>query len=150
MYSTTSKTNFLASLMYSHTRYLVVFACLWSLSTSLAVGNSSAIELPPGATNHGDPRLLCTPTTWKDVALFFASNYLAHVATVRVAPGAPPLSILTGGLFALFFPMASLLNGIEIITACGIFAKSDLQRAARAGALCRVVRREEEGYEHFQ
>jgi hypothetical protein len=50
--------------------------------------------------------------------------------------------------------MASILNGIEIITACGIFAKTDLQKAVRAGALCRVVRSdsalEDEGYAHFQ
>jgi hypothetical protein len=36
------------------------------------------ISVPEGTSDHGNPNLLCTPTKWLDVLVFFFANYLAH------------------------------------------------------------------------
>src|SRR2546429_9111725 len=62
------------------------------------------ITAPDGTSNHGDPRLLCTPTRWSDIMIFFLGNYVAHAATVKPLPGEPTLHLLFNQLFALLFP----------------------------------------------
>lgn len=51
------------------------------------MSNNSTLPLPPGTTNHGNPKLICLPTKWTDVIVFFLGNYVAHAATIRLEPG---------------------------------------------------------------
>ena len=101
----------------------------------------SNITLPTGASNHGDPELLCLPTKWTDVIIFFLGNYFAHAGTVRSIPGRSMSQSFFAMLGALFFPVSGVTHGARGIFSLAILAKTDLQVAARAGALCKVMRR---------
>ena len=67
-------------------------------------------------------------------------NYLAHVATVQTYPGESIRSTLKALGFCLLFPASGISRGLTAITRCAIRQKTPLQTAARAGALCMVVR----------
>jgi hypothetical protein len=98
------------------------------------------IPLPPGSSDHGSPGLLCVPTKWTDIAVFFLANYAAHAVTTRSLPGERTGRYIVAVLGALFFPASGTFRGVLAILSFAKFGKSDLQVAARAGALCMVVR----------
>lgn len=61
------------------------------LFSGLAVARPLQLEnmtilAPQETSDHGDPRILCTPTRTTDVASFFLGNYVAHAATVKALP----------------------------------------------------------------
>ncbi|KAI0885161.1 uncharacterized protein GGS22DRAFT_139616 [Annulohypoxylon maeteangense] len=101
---------------------------------------STTIVLPDNVSNHGSENLICTPSGWTDVALFYLGNYVAHAATVRVSPGEPILDRIVNSIAVLLFPQAGAMKGLNAIFRCAVLENSPLQRAARAGALCMVVR----------
>lgn len=96
--------------------------------------------LPQGVTNHGDPDLLCGPSSWNDIAIFILANYVAHAVTVRTKPGESAFDILMVMVVALLLPTHGVTRGIRSIYQAAIFAKTDLDAAKRAHALCAVVR----------
>jgi len=109
------------------------------------------ITLPEGATNHGNAKILCTPSDWQDILIFFLVNYVAHALTVVVLPGEGPLSHLTNALTSLLFPAFGAYRGLRAIfvgyeTIKKKFGdqsseeEQDLRKARRAGALCMIVR----------
>lgn len=98
------------------------------------------IPLPDGSSDHGVPGLLCTPTKWSDIMIFYLANYAAHAATTRSLPGEKNWGTMMAVLAALFFPAAGAFRGILGITSLAVFGKSDLEKAAKAGALCMIVR----------
>lgn len=106
------------------------------------------ISVPAGTSNHGDPNLLCTPTKWLDVLVFFSANYFAHAATVKALPGETAMDFAFTVFLAIAFPFSGVSRGLEAImrhasysrNASNDNAKNDLQTAVRAGALCIVVR----------
>jgi len=101
------------------------------------------IVLPPGTSNHGDPKLLCRPAQWTDVGLFYAGNYLAHVATTRVRPGDDIIGAAVSLLMSLTMPASGIDRGVTAIWSRAKLASCDLEMAARAGALCTVIRKTE-------
>ena len=108
----------------------------------------SNITLPTGTSNHGDPELLCLPTKWTDVIVFFLGNYLAHAATLRSVPGRSVYQSFVAMLTALFFPVSGVRLGVRGIFSLAALAKTDLQVAARAGALCKVIRTDSSAQSH--
>ena len=98
------------------------------------------LTVPYGTTNHGDSSLLCIPTQWYDVLLFLCGNFLAHALTVVPKPGEPWKDLLLRTVVALFFPNYGMRDGLDAIFRHAIIVKDPLQRAARASALCMVVR----------
>lgn len=86
-------------------------------------------------TNHGDPDLFCRPAKWTDVLVFFLGNYVAHVATVHSSPGQSVSETILFSIVALFLPSAGILKACQAIYSQARFAPTELQRAARAGAL---------------
>ncbi len=98
------------------------------------------IPLPSGTSDHGTSGLLCTPNRWTDIVIFYLANYAAHAATTRSLPGEYTYQFAIVVITALFFPAAGAYRGILGITSLAIFGKTDLEKAARAGALCMVVR----------
>ncbi|TGO44779.1 hypothetical protein BCON_0465g00040 [Botryotinia convoluta] len=104
------------------------------------------IKVPNSTTQHGNEHILCLPITknyWPSVAaviIFFATNYLAHAATVKSSPGDDSLLQGCNALLALFFPMSGLLRALNAIVRLPILARNELEKACRAGALCMVVR----------
>ncbi|OCL14532.1 hypothetical protein AOQ84DRAFT_26150 [Glonium stellatum] len=109
------------------------------LVTAVALQNIT-LPLPKGTSNHGDPNLLCTPTRWTDLISFYLLNYVAHAATVIAKPGEGPFQFAVTVVGCLLFPTIGAFRGIEAILGGAIFAKSQLQKAARTGALCMLVR----------
>jgi hypothetical protein len=98
------------------------------------------IPLPPGSSDRGSPGILCTPTKWTDIVVFFLANYVAHAAMTRSLPGEQTGKFMAAVLGALIFPASGTYRGILAILTFAKLGKSDLQIAARAGALCIVVR----------
>ncbi|KAK3302748.1 uncharacterized protein B0T15DRAFT_314050 [Chaetomium strumarium] len=98
------------------------------------------ITVPDGSSNHGNPRLLCTPPSWFDYIIFFFSNYFAHAATVITNPGQGRKETIFVILAALLFPGLGIVRAMEAIRRHSSFEFDPLRRALRAGALCMVVR----------
>lgn len=103
------------------------------------------LTVPQGTLlfNHSDPHLVCRATRWTDIAAFFLGNYISHAATVKSRPGELVAVSLAMQYFALIFPTVGVGRGIEAIVAWTVYynlRKRPLYAAARAGALCMVVR----------
>ena len=77
--------------------------------------------------------------------IFFLTNYAAQAASFRILPGAAPLDTAAAMLLSFFFPTSGFLRGVRGILSLARFGKTDLQIAARAGALCTVVKTRDGG-----
>jgi hypothetical protein len=75
--------------------------------------------------------------------IFYFGNYFAHAATVQTYPGESLRSTIRALVLALLFPAAGISRGLTTIIRCAKRQKTPLQIAARAGALCMVVRTKE-------
>ena len=81
------------------------------------------------------------PPQWSDYVVFFATNYLAHAFTLVTRPGQHPIETIVSALNALFVPSSGALYALR-----GLFLRAgprgnELERAARAGALCTVMKK---------
>ena len=115
-------------------------------NTSIPTNGTATGECPievPGFTHRGNCNLLCRPAIWTDILVFFIGNYVAHAATVISRPGQSILASVLNVATALLFPGGGIRSGVEAIWSLAKFAPTDLQAAARAGALCAVVERPE-------
>src|SRR5438034_983347 len=91
--------------------------------------------------NHGDKDLICIPAKWTAVLLFYFANFLAHCATVKPYPAETIWEIALAMILALFLPSSGITRAMDSIIRCPRFRKMNkLERAAKAGALCMVVR----------
>ncbi|KAH6971191.1 hypothetical protein BKA56DRAFT_495746 [Ilyonectria sp. MPI-CAGE-AT-0026] len=117
------------------------FAAL-GLGTKRSVNDTDCAVNIPGFTHHGDCDLLCWPASWKDIIVFYLANYIAHTATVVNEPGQSTLVTILSAALALFFPGVGIVKGVQAITSGAFLADTELQQAARAGALCIVVKDE--------
>jgi hypothetical protein len=75
--------------------------------------------------------------------IFYFGNYFAHAATVQTYPRESLRSTIQALVLALLFPAAGISRGLTTIIRCAKRQKTPLQIAARAGALCMVVRTKE-------
>ena len=98
------------------------------------------LSVPVDTTNHGDPNLICTPPSPSDFLLFYVGNYFAHAATVISAPGQSMRDTLMIMISALFYPTSGVNRGLIALYQHAATVRDPLRRAARAGALCMVVR----------
>jgi hypothetical protein len=119
------------------------FALLVQAAQGFPLLQNTTIPLPNGTTNHGTPGLICTPTRWTDIIVFYLANYAAHAATTRSLPGESTASFAVIVFAALLFPRAGAFRGFMGIFSLAVFGKTDLEKAARAGALCMLVRTDE-------
>jgi hypothetical protein len=119
---------------------LVVLGVIFNVSVTAAALKTITVEPLGGRSNYSNPNLRCTPATWVDVITFYIANYIAHAATVITLPGEATSSAVWVAIASLLFPISGVIRGFQAILSFAIFGKTDLQRAARAGALCMVVR----------
>jgi hypothetical protein len=75
-----------------------------------------------------------------DILKYIGTNYIAHAFTINTAAGYGSLYATTFGLTSLFFPYIGLSAACRSLEQMAILEKDPLKRAARAGALCMVVR----------
>ncbi|KAF3808495.1 hypothetical protein GCG54_00006358 [Colletotrichum gloeosporioides] len=104
-------------------------------------GNVTA-ECPdvPGFFYQDSCKLLCRETEWTDVVVFYLGNYVAHAATITTRPGQSTLITVVTMIGAVLLPGTGIWNGMKAILSLARFAPTDLQTAARAGALYAVVK----------
>ena len=130
---------------YSAWRLCFSILALSCISASVAghATTNITVSVPAGSSNHGLPNYICTPVKWYDIILFFGANFFAHAATIRTLPGEKPEDVALTVVLALFFPFSGISRGIEAIVRHASWPPcDDLTKAARAGALCTVVRGE--------
>lgn len=87
------------------------------------------------------------------ILVFFVTNYLAHAATIVGYPGESLVDNVLGFVFAILFPASGIIRGLSAIfrhaelertpdALRGTHKSTPLEVAARAGALCHVIRSE--------
>ena len=98
------------------------------------------ITVPQGTSDHSNPKLICTPSTWIKIATFFLANFVTHTATIKSVPGESALSASEALVLTLLLPASSLRRGLDTIYQRAVLADTPLKTAAKAKALCMVVR----------
>ncbi|KAL6409957.1 hypothetical protein AUP68_06364 [Ilyonectria robusta] len=129
----------------SRARFLFLLELLFSCNHHTCVDagpqyKTINVSVPVDTDQHDNPHLVCPPSKWYHILLFYLVNYFSHAATVRSIPGELMLSTIYNAIFALFLPYSGVLRGIEAIVRHGMFYSDELRRAARSGALCIVIR----------
>ena len=146
--------NYSLKLCYTITGFYLSLSPLFAhhsacMPTAPPMTEKVTITVPIGTRLQGsDPQILCTPSKWTDVAIFLLANYVAHAATLKSLPGESTLSVLRNTVCSLLFPISGVRRGVNAIYQPAIFAKTPLEAAAKAGALCMVVRTLEWKPEH--
>jgi hypothetical protein len=131
----------------ANARSLVLVLGLVVLLSALLVAalpaSNHSIIVPEYVTYDTKNGLLCTRARWYDVVVFFLVNYGAHAATVRKRPGERASHYFWAVVMATLVPFSGLLRGIEAMHRRANLKRNvtDLQLAARSGALCIVVRK---------
>lgn len=97
---------------------------------------AQAIPVPTRQTSG----VVCVAATWDDILTFFVVNFVTHAVTVRSLPGDRTADVAINTLIALLFPFSGVWAGIMAIRRASCLAKDQVQQAARAGALCILVR----------
>lgn len=118
----------------------ILFSLCIAIIEARPTFNNGTVVLPDEITNHGDPNLLCKPANVADILLFLVGNYIAHVATTRVEPWEGTAEYVLAVLAALLLPGSGIIRGLRAIISRARFATTDLETAARASALCTLVR----------
>ena len=117
---------------------IVLVQCLAGPATArpaLSSGNNTSLG------DYRDGQLYCEKTTWYDICWFFFTNYLLHALSVRSLPGENVYASTTFKLCCLLVPYTGVRRGLSLISRASSLIKDDLQAAARAGALCMVIRK---------
>jgi hypothetical protein len=127
--------------LYSSITGLAFYALVSSVPAACQTLQNITITVPEGTNNHGDEHLLCTPSTWTNIAAFFLANYVAHAATVKSIPGESTISTLTHAFLALLFPFSGVMRGLRAIFQHATTYEDPLEAALNAEALCMVVRK---------
>lgn len=154
---------------------MVFFSIFFILSTVVLAAPHPSLQnitvtVPEGTSDHGDSRLLCTPTKAFDVFSFFVANYFTHAFSVVPMPGEVFLTSILSMANALFYPVSGVHRGVEAMRRMAICQhwkqrgvahvlrlynhvtgkqqekqpndplNANLEIALRAGALCEVIR----------
>ncbi|KAI4153794.1 MAG: hypothetical protein LQ341_000488 [Variospora aurantia] len=82
----------------------------------------------------------CESTRWYDILWFIFANFILHALSVRSLPGERSLTSTVFKFCCFLVPFTGVRRGLCLILRSSNFAGNDLQAAARANALCMVVR----------
>ena len=121
---------------------VVLVACLLMPTMGLPKHNIT-VTVPDGFSNHGNDDLFCLPTTWYQIAIFFIINYGSHAVTIRSRPGQTYYHAARDIMYALLCPFSGVRRAIDSFGRSSWPSENHLTKAARAGALCIVVRNHE-------
>ena len=126
-------------------------ALLWLAASALLLVTANAEETkqaaPPLNGTVADKlpgnNVVCTPTNWYDIVWFYFANYVMHALSVRSLPGENLFTSITFKFACLLIPFTGIRRGLCLIARASNLTRNDLQAAARANALCMVIRGEE-------
>ena len=88
-------------------------------------------------------QVVCGQTNWYDLVWFYFANYVLHALSVRSLPGENTLSSAAFKFCCLLIPYTGLRRGLCLIARASNLDGHRLQAAARANALCMVIRNED-------
>ncbi|KAI4262619.1 MAG: hypothetical protein L6R42_002202 [Xanthoria sp. 1 TBL-2021] len=91
-------------------------------------------------TESDGSEVWCEPSQWYDVLWFWFANFLLHALSVRSLPGESWVSSTVFKFCCLLVPYTGVRRGLCLILRASNLAGYDLQAAARANALCMVIR----------
>ena len=107
---------------------------------SRAITTSAAPTNGTFSDNLAGNQVVCTRTVWYDIVWFFFANYILHALSVRSLPGENIFTLVVFKVACLIVPYTGIRRGLCLIARASNLTKDDLQAAARANALCMVVR----------
>lgn len=116
----------------------IIFTIFLTLVAGLPAHNVT-LFVPDGYTDHGNNDLYCTSSQWYDIIIFFAVNYASHAATIKSRPGQTYMHSARDAVLTLIYPYTGLARALESL-ARSSHSANDLRKAARAGALCIIIR----------
>ncbi|MCJ1343300.1 hypothetical protein MMC31_001493 [Peltigera leucophlebia] len=122
-------------------RLIVKLVTITFILAVFVEGRPSSDSANNVAANHEDPKVHCEPTNWYDICWFIFANYILHALSVRSLPGENSYSSFVIKIGSLFIPFTGLRRGLCLIIRAATAADNDLQAAARARALCMVIRK---------
>lgn len=82
----------------------------------------------------------CQPAQWYDILWFIFTNFVLHALSVRSLPGERSFTSIVFKFCCFLVPYTGVRRGLCLILRASNFASNDLQSAARANALCMVIR----------
>ncbi|KAK0715362.1 hypothetical protein B0H67DRAFT_537735 [Lasiosphaeris hirsuta] len=111
-------------------------------SVAFAANNTinTTADVPGYWEKDKEQRIFCRNSTWTDIAIFYFGNYVAHAATIFSEPGQSFLNTCITTITALLLPGVGVVRGARAILSRAILADTPLEVAARAGALCAVIK----------
>ena len=113
------------------------------MTTMALPKHNITVTVPDGFSNHGNDDLFCLPATWYQIATFFLINYGSHAVTIRSRPGQTYYHAGRDIMYALLCPFSGVRRAIDSFGRSSWPSENQLIKAARAGALCIVVRNQE-------
>lgn len=129
---------------YPSIQVVGIVLVLLHLTANVHAQNNASEPAPPlngtFADNLPGSQIVCTPTNWYDIIWFYVANYVLHALSVRSLPGENLFASLVFKLACLMIPYTGIRRGLCLIARSSNFTRNDLQAAARANALCMVVR----------
>jgi hypothetical protein len=114
-----------------------------SFAAVLPTRRDTTITVPDGVQYYPAENLICTPTTWTSVAVFFLGNYLSHAATVIAFPGEANHFVVLNMILAVLSPAMGAARGLLAIIRHAALYRDPIKQALRSRALCMVVRSDE-------
>ena len=126
---------------YRTTNWLALIFLVQCLAGTATARPASSPANNTIVSDSSDGQLYCEKTTWYDVCWYFFANYLLHALSVRSLPGENAYSSTAFKLCCLLVPYTGVRRGLSLISRASSLTKDDLQAAARAGALCMVIRK---------
>ncbi|KAI4271293.1 MAG: hypothetical protein LQ337_006118 [Flavoplaca oasis] len=91
-------------------------------------------------TESDGSEIWCESSEWYDVLWFWFANFLLHALSVRSLPGESWISSTVFKFCCLLVPYTGVRRGLCLILRASNLAGDDLRAAARANALCMVIR----------
>ena len=113
------------------------------MTTMALPKHNITVTVPDGFSNHGNDDLFCLPATWYQIAIFFLVNYGSHALTIKSRPGQTYYHAARDVMCALLCPFSGVRRAIDSFGRSSWPSENHLIKAARAGALCIVVRNQE-------
>lgn len=120
---------------------IIILLFAWTVITTARPSTSPTPQPNGTVTADSDgSHVWCEPTHWYDILWFIFANFVLHALSVRSLPGENAIASTAYKICSLLVPYTGVRRGLCLILRASNFAGNDLQSAARANALCMVIR----------
>lgn len=126
-------------------RFDVTVICflVWIAHTLALSGPSNGKQNGTITDESNGSQVWCQPTRWYDILWFIFTNFILHALSVRSLPGERSFTSVVFKFCCFLTPFTGVRRGLCLILRASNLAGNDLQSAARANALCMVIRNPE-------